>query len=241
MSDTKDQVLLDVAEGHNHDSEYDGRTYTYCSFCGLNQERGEKHEDYCIVVRARNVLGKVWTNKLEREEQERQDRLRQQQLEYEKERNRKERQAAAQRARELANGVSCEFCGTVMHRNAIANHQMNSHKCLKAQGKAIPPKPGKQVPVQRPIVRVSTNTGGRACPNCGTSLVGAHPNKKYCSNKGEGNCKDAHHNRTNPRGMGSIMQAMREARREQREEMSEDEDFEYGHPFASGMDGHGQE
>lgn len=41
----------------------------------------------------------------------------------------------------------------------------------------------------------------RKCPNCGRKFRG-HPNKKFCSNKGYGNCKDAYHNRVNPRGYG---------------------------------------
>lgn len=42
------------------------------------------------------------------------------------------------------------------------------------------------------------------CKNCGIKISG-HPNKKFCSNKGINNCKDAYHNRTNPRGRGRLM------------------------------------
>lgn len=41
----------------------------------------------------------------------------------------------------------------------------------------------------------------RKCPNCRKEIRG-HPNKKFCSNKGPGNCKDAYHNFANPRGYG---------------------------------------
>lgn len=37
----------------------------------------------------------------------------------------------------------------------------------------------------------------RKCPNCGAKITG-HPNKKFCNSR----CKDAYHNRTNPRGYG---------------------------------------
>ena len=37
------------------------------------------------------------------------------------------------------------------------------------------------------------------CRNCGKKLK---TKSIYCSNKGPGNCKDAWHNRNNPRGYG---------------------------------------
>lgn len=37
-----------------------------------------------------------------------------------------------------------------------------------------------------------------------------HPNKKFCSNKGVGNCKDAYHNENNPRGYGMFDKEERE-------------------------------
>ena len=38
------------------------------------------------------------------------------------------------------------------------------------------------------------------CLNCGCKMKNAHPNKKFCSNKGRNNCKDLYHNENNPRG-----------------------------------------
>lgn len=32
------------------------------------------------------------------------------------------------------------------------------------------------------------------CKHCNCRMRDAHPNKKFCSNKGRNNCKDAHHN-----------------------------------------------
>lgn len=40
----------------------------------------------------------------------------------------------------------------------------------------------------------------KVCKNCGVKMANARPKKKFCSNKGVGNCKDAYHNETNPRG-----------------------------------------
>lgn len=39
----------------------------------------------------------------------------------------------------------------------------------------------------------------KKCKNCDKEIKG-HINKKFCSNKGRGNCKDTYHNTTNPRG-----------------------------------------
>jgi len=43
--------------------------------------------------------------------------------------------------------------------------------------------------------------GQNTCKNCGRPIAG---HKKFCSNKGPGNCKDVYHNATNPRGYGLI-------------------------------------
>lgn len=42
----------------------------------------------------------------------------------------------------------------------------------------------------------------KKCRNCRREIKG-HPNKKFCSNKGLGNCKDAYHNLWNPRGIAA--------------------------------------
>lgn len=42
----------------------------------------------------------------------------------------------------------------------------------------------------------------KKCLNCGRDISNKHPNAKFCSNKGRGNCKDKFHNRANPRGYG---------------------------------------
>lgn len=36
------------------------------------------------------------------------------------------------------------------------------------------------------------------CKFCNRVMVGAHPNKVFCSNKGRGNCKDLYNNRATP-------------------------------------------
>lgn len=38
----------------------------------------------------------------------------------------------------------------------------------------------------------------KQCKHCGKNMPKAHPNKKFCSNKGRGNCKDSYHNNLRP-------------------------------------------
>ena len=59
------------------------------------------------------------------------------------------------------------------------------------------------------------------CKNCKRVMENAHPNKKFCSNKGRGNCKDRYHNGNNRDWDG--------------------DGFDVGHPFSAGYFGHGQE
>lgn len=40
----------------------------------------------------------------------------------------------------------------------------------------------------------------RTCRNCKAEMPNARKNQLYCSSYGEGNCKDAYHNKKNPRG-----------------------------------------
>lgn len=75
------------------------------------------------------------------------------------------------------------------------------------------------------------------CKCCGKEMKGAHPNKKFCSNRGRGNCKDAFHNRKPSRSYRTEIFGIPYNRR--RDDW--DDEIEYGHIFASGWDGHGQE
>lgn len=233
----KDQILMIIAEGDTYDSEYDGRTYIRCRYCDHSTESKVAHDEDCLMLQARAALGKVWTDKIEREERERVEAEHRERQQRESDRQRRAQLGANDRARSLANSVECEHCHKKVDKDNLAHHQRNSHKCLKLQRKVVHTQEKQTVA----LASVGTKTGQRCCPNCGKSLTGAHPNKKFCSNKGEGNCKDAHHNRTNPRGLGGAVQALREIRREMLEEESEDDEYEHGHIFASGMDGHGQE
>ena len=46
-----------VGEGDpTYESEYDGRTYTYCFYCDQNIGDGEEHLDHCVYLEAKAVL-----------------------------------------------------------------------------------------------------------------------------------------------------------------------------------------
>lgn len=40
----------------------------------------------------------------------------------------------------------------------------------------------------------------KVCRNCNKEMPYARKNQVYCSSYGDGNCKDAYHNKKNPRG-----------------------------------------
>lgn len=207
-----EQILWAVAAGSEHDSEYDGRIYTYCTHCHTSQENGERHDEDCLMLRARRALGTIWTDAVDAEERKHQEMLQEQHRRQQAEAARAAAKKSRAEAIALSNSITCEFCGDSMHKNALANHQLYTNKCLKAQGKSLPPKVDAltrkhehQHTKPAPVMRLYTKQGRKLtplCAHCKTPMPGAHPNKKFCSNTGVGNCKDAHHNVTNPRGFG---------------------------------------
>ena len=56
--DVTTKVLLDIARSDgSYETEYDGRMYTFCFFCG--GEEGEHNHD-CAITQARDALGEIW-------------------------------------------------------------------------------------------------------------------------------------------------------------------------------------
>lgn len=49
-------ILTEVLEFNSHETEYDGRMYTYCNFCGTCLSEGKEHGDTCLLTRTRAVL-----------------------------------------------------------------------------------------------------------------------------------------------------------------------------------------
>lgn len=128
-----EQILWAVAEG----SEYDGRTYTYCTHCHTSQENGERHDEDCLMLRARRALGTIWTDAVDAEERKHQEMQQEQHRRQQAEAARAADKKSRAEAIALANSITCDFCGDSMHKNALANHQLYTNKCLKAQGKSL--------------------------------------------------------------------------------------------------------
>jgi hypothetical protein len=55
-----ESLAFAIADDATYDSEYDGRMYTYCAYCGEGQERGNDHSEDCPSLVARRLLGASW-------------------------------------------------------------------------------------------------------------------------------------------------------------------------------------
>lgn len=210
-------ILMQIAIGDTYDTEYDGRMYTRCRYCDACLSERDQHDEGCLTFEARKSLGQVWIDHLNQEKEAQEKAQREEQQRYE-------------RMNAYRQKVKCEFCGTKVAKCGLKEHQAASVKCKVARG-LIPA-------VVKPVVDSNT----RRCSHCNKLMPGAHPNKKFCSNSGAGNCKDAHHNKNNPRGLGLIASELRAAKRELTAQ--DRTDFDYGlfeeddHPFSEGWDGH---
>lgn len=108
------KILLDIARSDgSYDTEYDGRMYTYCFFCG--GEDGEHNHD-CTIAQARKALGEIWVQEVA--EQAEILRKKQEQEDKDKEYWRKRRTV-----------VFCEYCGKKTREIALEKHQKESAKC----------------------------------------------------------------------------------------------------------------
>lgn len=144
---------------------------------------GENHTPECIVSRSREALlydWEMWTVEQEREREHR---------EYLKECEEEKAQYEKERAEYLAarehNRVNCDICNKRVHRDALDEHKATNVKCRqKATG----------IKCVSVGIRESFDYTGPRCLNCFDPMPDAHPNKKFCSNKGPGNCKDRYHN-----------------------------------------------
>lgn len=176
MDESKRFTLL-VAQGGEYETEYDGRMYTYCKFCEACLSERDRHDPDCEMLEARKELGEEWEEYL-REVQEEEIK---QNLEMFFERPpRSER-------------INCPTCNKVVAECGLAQHQLSSVKCNETRTgfKCILP--------DNPLTHNEEKGKMRHCTNCGKGMPNAHPNKKFCSNTGRGNCKDRYHNRLNPR------------------------------------------
>ena len=175
------QILFRIALGmdESYESEYDGINDSYCRYCDANLSRGEHDED-CDIFGSQEALGKAWTNYIDEKEE-----IARKMVEEE------ERKAEAKRIR--LEKVPCDKCGKKVTRIGMTDHQ-KSPACAKHKEKTTLRENEERTGIKC-IVDIWINYDGKRCQHCNKPMPDAHPNAKFCSNKGPGNCKDKHHNR----------------------------------------------
>jgi hypothetical protein len=87
------------------------------------------------------------------------------------------------------------FCEEIMDIKTLNNENLGLD-INKIQRKALAQKQTANKYLKYPTVKT------RKCLYCGKDISHKDYKAKFCSNKGEGNCKDAYHNENNPRGYG---------------------------------------
>ena len=110
------KILLAVAQGDTYNSEYAGRTYTFCVHCGADIDQDLCADD-CLSLQARAELGDLW-------------------FKYEAEQTKLV--LAEGKALEsntirpsLSNAtVECELCGVTVSEQGLKHHQ-KSKRCQR--------------------------------------------------------------------------------------------------------------
>jgi hypothetical protein len=112
MIDRIEKILVELAEGKEYDSEYDGVNDSYCCFCNQNMSHNDKHDPDCLMVQAKDVLGSRYEEiiKLRKEDQER---------EY-------KNSIAYQHSHQ-----SCPICNKWIMVAAMGVHQRDNKRCNK--------------------------------------------------------------------------------------------------------------
>lgn len=112
--DVTTKVLLDIARSDgSYETEYDGRMYTFCFYCG--GEDGEHNHD-CTIFQAQLALGDIWIQEVAKQVEV----LRKKQEQEDKDK---------EYLRKLHTVVCCEYCGKKTREIAIERHQKESAKC----------------------------------------------------------------------------------------------------------------
>lgn len=188
MDSAQKQILLEIASSSGaYETEYDGRMYTFCAYCEANiGEFGpEAHDEDCTILRTREALGTVWTDHLKAvEEEQRREREKQEAIEEKRYQERLKYEHDRKK-------VACPLCESLVSRIGMVDHQ-KSERCQRKAGEA---RTGVKCIIS------SDNYDGKRCLCCKKPMPSAHPNKKFCSNRGNGNCKDRYHNAVDPSRM----------------------------------------
>lgn len=113
-----EKILFEIAVGKEYESEYDGRTYTYCAYCDCGTSESVEHDADCLMLEARKQLGDRWT---EHQNQELAEQQKQEQIlvdHYQHHPNHK---------------IPCEFCGKKIWPTGMKHHQRDSVACNESR------------------------------------------------------------------------------------------------------------
>lgn len=176
-----DTILFNIAlaEDVSYDSEYAGINDSYCRYCDANLSRGD-HSSDCDIFEARSAISKLW-DRYHAEVKainEKHDKIL------------AEKQAKENYRREK---VECSNCGKMVTRHGMKDHRKSASCRLRGGAKRL-----KAHEERTGLVCYSDpwmNYEGKRCKQCTKPMPNAHPNAVFCSNKGQGNCKDKYHNR----------------------------------------------
>jgi hypothetical protein len=129
----QEAILLEIAYGESYETEYAGRTYECCKYCGTNvEDTTGSHPEECLMERARASLGKKWedfNSQRIKEEQDKRDAERRVQREHHE---REEKLQAKMRA--ARRQVECERCHRTVSAGGLAQHH-GSQRCQKRASK----------------------------------------------------------------------------------------------------------
>jgi hypothetical protein len=111
MSKFKQFAFL-VATGCEYETEYDGRTYTRCAYCGNGLSDELSHEADCAMLEAQEVLGKEW-------------------VEHEEKRIEKENKRSVEQEYDFTwnNQIKCDICGKTVYERGLRQHKKDNHRC----------------------------------------------------------------------------------------------------------------
>jgi hypothetical protein len=108
------QFAFLVAEGCEYETEYDGRMYTCCAYCGSGLSDDLQHDDDCAMLGAQRALGDEWVEYKAAEERRAEKENRHSVMGYDYTWN---------------SQVECDICGKTVHGKGLRKHKKDNQRC----------------------------------------------------------------------------------------------------------------
>ena len=190
-------ILLEVTQNYEHESEYDGRMYTRCNYCGVALSEDVPHSKDCLLLKINQTLKEEFPE----EENERQFLI---DLEEAYSINNYIRSSEKARWEEIRRTVHCRFCREIIQKENLKTH-VHSARCKKTQRALVEAgeltevnptinefnlsqhKPKETIMTaltrkQQYEANVNIPVGGTIrCPQCGNELVKKTWQQQFCS------------------------------------------------------------